>query len=108
MQNLNSNPLKLRVKYCGGCNPVIDRKKVVDETLNCLKESIQIELTRDYADAALVICGCSAACVDIDEIIERVGFLILVAGETVNHYPVPRNQIASRVCELILEAVDFH
>ena len=99
MKNANSNPLKLRIKYCGGCNPVIDRKKIVDETLNCLKQSIQIEQTRDKADVALVICGCSAACVDIDEIRKQVEFLILIAGETVNHYPVPRDQIAKRVCD---------
>lgn len=26
--------MKLLVRYCGGCNPVINRKKIVNEVLN--------------------------------------------------------------------------
>ncbi|KUG04225.1 hypothetical protein ASZ90_018446 [hydrocarbon metagenome] len=101
MNNLDKRPIKLRIKYCGGCNPVINRKKLVDEVLNCLKVSTPVELTQKHADIALVVCGCSAACVDLDRIRNDTEYLILVAGNYINHYQVPSDQMAITICQLI-------
>ncbi len=94
--------IKLRIKYCGGCNPVINRKKLVDKVLTCLRDSIRIEITQKNADVALVVCGCSAACVDLDNIRNHANYLILVAGNQINHFQVSSDQMAITICQLIM------
>lgn len=95
--------MKLRIKYCGGCNPIIDRKKVVDEVTDAIKATTSLELTEDEAEVAMVVCGCPVACVDIDNIKSHVKKLVLVAGDNVNYRHVPRDQMAKEICQLILE-----
>ncbi len=103
MTNLDKRPIKLRIKYCGGCNPLINRKKLVDEVLNCLKVSTPVEITQKHADIALVVCGCSVACVDLAKIRNHAEYVILVAGNYINHYQVSSDQMATIICQLINE-----
>lgn len=51
------------IKYCGGCNPVYDRRKIVDMILenypNIIVEYVKEE---NFYDLALIINGCTRAC----------------------------------------------
>lgn len=51
------------IKYCGGCNPVYDRKKVVEMILenypNIIVEYVKEE---SFYDLVLIINGCTRAC----------------------------------------------
>lgn len=56
----------ISVKYCGGCNPRYERSNIVKNLKERFPEAdIRLGETKE-ADAALVICGCSAACADTD------------------------------------------
>jgi 4-hydroxybutyrate CoA-transferase len=55
--------MKIRVKYCGGCNPRYDRKAVTEEIRNACPQAEVIERHVDEpVDFVAVICGCSATC----------------------------------------------
>lgn len=56
-------PVRIALRYCGGCNPRFDRRALVD---SLEEEFPELDLSpfcggEDY-DAALVICGCPARC----------------------------------------------
>ncbi len=94
--------MKLKIKYCGGCNPVINRKKIVDEVVDCLRASIPVEITREEADAALVVCGCPVACAEYEDIAKQVDKVVLVAGNSLDHYQIPRDLIAAKACQILM------
>lgn len=55
--------MKIRVKYCGGCNPRYDRKAVTEHLRKEFPESEWIERYEDAPfDFVVVLCGCTAAC----------------------------------------------
>lgn len=93
--------MKLRIKYCGGCNPVINRKEVVNEVLDCLRASTPVEITREAADAALVVCGCPVACAEYEDIKKQVNKVVLVAGNFLEHHQIPRDLIAAKACQIL-------
>jgi hypothetical protein len=95
------SPYRIRVKYCGGCNPEIDRGGIVKQ----LEASIQSEganvvfVTDDGdVDLLLLVQGCARACVEEDhpELIERTPFLA-VQGARLDFQPVPEEGLAERV-----------
>lgn len=73
--------MKVGVKFCGGCNPYIDRKNVIERVKSMLPTG---KFTFEYFDfdnceIFLVINGCSLACAkfaDKKNIIMVSGFAI--------------------------------
>ena len=58
--------LRIGIKYCGGCNPEYDRValiKQIQERLEVKADFVPWE--REDIDLVLVVCGCSASCVDL-------------------------------------------
>lgn len=55
--------MKIGIKYCGGCNPGYDRKKLVEKLKSDFKEAT-FENAREniFYDVVAVINGCSRAC----------------------------------------------
>ncbi|MEA4926949.1 MAG: hypothetical protein VB084_16795 [Syntrophomonadaceae bacterium] len=61
--------MKIGVKFCGGCNPYIDRKNIIDKVKNLLPPG---EYTFEYfdfdgCDLFVVINGCSLSCAKYEE-----------------------------------------
>ena len=60
--------LKVRVRYCGGCNPEIDRVALVEELQQELaRVSIKAKLMRqdeENPDLVLLVNGCRHACLN--------------------------------------------
>ena len=60
--------LKVRVRYCGGCNPEIDRVGLVEELQQELaRVSIKAKLVRqdeENPDLVLLVNGCRHACLN--------------------------------------------
>lgn len=70
--------MNIFVKYCGGCNPRYDRKKIVDR----LKEDFEginiiSRLDKKICDFVVVIAGCTSACVNHDDIEGKYGKFIV-------------------------------
>jgi len=92
---------KIGVKFCGGCNPQINRSRIYKELRQQFPERcglIQSEPT-DLWDVGILLCGCPVACADADEVRGKAHNWVLVGGNTVDYYPVDE----SRIVETILE-----
>ena len=96
---------KLAVKYCGGCNPSIDRAELVgklavllaqrnaDWKLVTLKES-------DY-DAVLLVNGCPVGCVQ-KQFLKETQPVILAAGESIQWEKTAEAALPEKLAELLL------
>jgi hypothetical protein len=58
--------LRVRIKYCGGCNPEYDRVAIVDHIRQSLQGKIEIVgAESENVDLILSVNGCSTACADL-------------------------------------------
>jgi len=98
--------LKLRVKYCGGCNPDIDRGAVVDRFLKIVAASGQeVKCSNDDPDVILLVNGCAHACLEQDDLsTDRGAMCISVQGAHVDRQPVPEPCLHEVIRELITRA----
>lgn len=57
-------PMRIGIKYCGGCNPFYDRKAEVEKLERNLKD-IRFEPVQpgESYDRVLLVCGCPRACI---------------------------------------------
>jgi len=58
---------RVRIKYCGGCNPQYDRVALVEELQTRLGGTVEWVSTDDVdtIDLVLVVQGCDTACADL-------------------------------------------
>jgi hypothetical protein len=87
------------VKYCGGCNPEIDRTGLAAEIGSRLPPGCRLEAVRpsDSRGIAVLICGCPTACADRPEVRGLARRWVRVGGATLDCEPVPPEQLADRV-----------
>jgi hypothetical protein len=58
--------LRVRIKYCGGCNPNYDRAALVEQMKARLKGAIEWVSSEGGAfDLVLAVHGCETACADL-------------------------------------------
>lgn len=94
---------KIRVKFCGGCNPHIDRGLVYRK----IKELAGAEgvsfITDDGADAtiSLIIDGCPTSC-GFSEGKTGNGVVVRIAGQSVNMAEVQESDIACEAVKAIM------
>ncbi|HRV43518.1 MAG TPA: hypothetical protein P5019_09985 [Syntrophales bacterium] len=90
------------VKYCGGCNPRIDRRAVF-RGLGDLLGADRLEVMdpeRPYA-AGLLLCGCERACADRPAVRRRAPLWVVVGGPAVDGEPVAEALLAEAVAAKI-------
>ena len=96
----------IRVRYCGGCNPEIDRQKVVGRLQRLLQSAeyqFQFVTVQNKSHLRLWINGCRHACLD-EQIIdspEEAKKSISVKGETLDNRPVLEENLADAIWEKI-------
>ncbi|MFH1092208.1 MAG: hypothetical protein V1742_11635 [Pseudomonadota bacterium] len=63
---MSPGKLRIRLKYCGGCNPEIDRAALVERLLEeADRDGVKLELSADeHADFLLLVNGCPHACLE--------------------------------------------
>ncbi len=70
-------PLRLGLKYCGGCSSRYDRVAWVDELKEKTAGKIEFVAYDDpRAEAILVVMGCESACVDLTPFRDKPHYLI--------------------------------
>ncbi len=91
------------IKYCGGCNPLIDRVKLVCEIGKALppEYSLTTNLSSNPWDVGILICGCPTACVDKPDIRELARKWIIIAGKSIDLDNVPEKRLADVVVRKI-------
>ncbi|MDR2668565.1 MAG: hypothetical protein LBC14_01265 [Desulfovibrio sp.] len=73
-------PKRIRVKYCGGCNPRYDRTAVTTKLRAAFPEAVVAETSGDAPDHfVVVVCGCSVACAVHGELNGRAGKAIMTS-----------------------------
>ncbi|UCF90023.1 MAG: hypothetical protein JSW39_17190 [Desulfobacterales bacterium] len=97
--------LRIRIKYCGGCNPDIDRGSLVKHLASLLmEEGIEAHFMTAPAEAdlLLLINGCPHACLE-EEYAEsgRTMAYISVQGARLSYQPVPEEELAAAVGQQI-------
>jgi hypothetical protein len=91
------------IKYCGGCNPVIDRRKLVQTLEKILPPDYRLaagEPPEDWS-LAIALCGCPAACADHTTAGGMNGKWICIGGETIDLEHVREDDMAVKVVEMI-------
>jgi hypothetical protein len=89
----------IRIKYCGGCNPLIDRAKLTLEIEKLLPSeySLTTNLSSNPGDIGILICGCPTACVDKSDVRDLARKWIMVAGNSVDLDDAPEEKLAAIV-----------
>jgi hypothetical protein len=91
------------VKYCGGCNPHIDRTKLVQKISELLPQyRFTTELSAPW-DIGIMVCGCPTACVDKPEFKNLARKWIVVAGNSVEMESVTEEELAEVIVDRIKE-----
>jgi hypothetical protein len=92
------------IKYCGGCNPVIDRSRLVSEIGKLLPPGYI--LTTDNSshprDIGILVCGCSTACADKPDVKKLARQWIFAAGNSVDLENIPEEKMAGAIVKKIL------
>ncbi|HQA50314.1 MAG TPA: hypothetical protein PLP71_10285 [Syntrophomonadaceae bacterium] len=94
--------MKLRIKYCGGCNPIINRSKLVKEVINALSKEVDVEVVDNDADVGLLVGGCQVCCPNLSQIEDQAKQWVIVGGDLVDHLPVSIGQLPQKVINKVL------
>ncbi len=87
------------IKFCGGCNPVIDRAKLVQE----INRQLSVEFilannqNNDQWNIGILVCGCLTACADKPDFKNLARKWIVVAGHSVDLENAPEEKLAAIV-----------
>jgi hypothetical protein len=92
------------IKYCGGCNPVIDRARLSAEIEKLLppEYSLTTESSSNPWDIGILICGCSTACAEKPEIRNLARQWIFVAGNSVDLENITEEKMADVIVKKFL------
>ena len=92
----------IRVRYCGGCNPEIERAQVVKEIESLMKAEASFAISSE-ADLLLLVNGCAHGCLD-QESAESCGVRRLsVQGRRIDCRPVCEKDLATAAAARIRE-----
>jgi hypothetical protein len=101
----HNHKLNIQLKYCGGCNPEIDRGLVVKKLEEqMLSEKIHFEYVSDNKepDILLLVNGCAHACREEELKIPSCSpSLISVKGERIGHETFSEDKIPNILFERI-------
>lgn len=75
--------IEVGLKYCGGCNPVYDRKEIADIIGRQPGINLKPYDENEIFDTVLIICGCSVDCINICEYKSRYGTVLINSPEQV-------------------------
>jgi len=103
--------VKIRLQYCGGCNPEIDRGLLVKRLEDVMhSEGIHIQYVSDpeTPDIMLLINGCAHACKEeeLKKILEPFPS-ISVQGKRLQHKPVPEDKLPNVLFKQIRSTFQF-
>lgn len=102
---MNAKPLRIALKYCGSCNPLIDLITIGNELKEAIKRDSGLNLVSadgDDIDVVLILCGCPRACGNKEEARSRARSYLLIAGESIDQVPVREKDIVATVISRLM------
>jgi hypothetical protein len=97
---VSANPLKVSLKYCGSCNPLIDLVQIGNELKGAISEEPGLSLVSPDSseiDVMLILCGCPRTCGNKEEVRSRASNYIVVGGESIDQVTVREKAIVNTV-----------
>ncbi|RLB15653.1 MAG: hypothetical protein DRG63_06520 [Deltaproteobacteria bacterium] len=100
--------LTIRVRYCGGCNPEIDRSGLIRNLEQGLKakgaEVVFVNYREAHGDLLILINGCRHACLEEEYLGQKENIPVLsIKGEMVGSQYVKEKEIVPLLLEKILD-----
>ena len=94
--------MEVLFKYCGGCNPIIDRRKLAGELCRkadlCVHPAEKSAVKRGIDQVCILINGCPAACGSLPQ--ERQGEkCFVVCGSLLRGMEGKEEELAERIME---------
>ncbi len=83
--------LRLAIKFCGGCNPSIERGLVARLIREDLTENVLWVSPDEEVDLLLVISGCFTACVERKDLREKAAYCLSISGPRISDITRERN-----------------
>lgn len=102
--------MRIVVKYCGGCNPEIDRVRVVEEVRSWAAErGVPVEYAAGEeapatGDLLLVVSGCGVDCATRPPGYEDM--VVVVAGRSLEGELVPEEELGRRLTAVLGQKLD--
>jgi len=97
--------MRIAVKYCGGCNPSIDRANLVGKLVMLLAEAQPtwelVSVNEGVYDAIILINGCPVGCVQKQFLTEQRP-VFLIAGESLQRERIAENSLPKALLAQIL------
>ncbi|NLV21538.1 MAG: hypothetical protein GXY49_06085 [Syntrophomonadaceae bacterium] len=92
------------LKYCGGCNPDINRSKIITEVKRGLPPDIELvsKIADGIAEVGIMMSGCTTTCLDREDVRKSAQQWIIVGGNNVNYFPVENDQLTDHIIRKIL------
>jgi 3-hydroxyacyl-[acyl-carrier-protein] dehydratase len=87
------------LKYCGGCNPFIDRTALVLEIEKLLPQGWKLvtEQKAEPWEKAILVCGCPVACANRPEVKGLARQWVLISGAMIDLEMVPEEKMAEMI-----------
>ena len=96
--------MKIAVKYCGGCNPSIDRANLVGQLAMLLADAHPdwklVTLGDTEYDAVLLVNGCPVGCVQ-KQFADETRPVFLIAGESLQRERIPERELPLKLIQKI-------
>ena len=83
---------RLAIKFCGGCNPAIERGQLAQIIRQDLADGVRWVAAEEEVDLLLIICGCLTACADRTEVKEKAVQSLAIAGPTISMIQRKKNR----------------
>lgn len=92
--------MQVSIKFCGGCNPKIDRVRVAEEIKNhLLARDIGVAYNKTDAEFIVYVSGCSASCAMRYSGSDKPG--VVIAGGSVDSLAVEQECLVRTVIEKV-------
>ncbi len=100
------HPVTVRVRFCGGCNPEIDRGVIVKQLIKLLSDKPVKWLldanSETAADLILHVNGCAHACLDEETESTVTEKVISIQGQRLDRKTVPEADLVEKVAEKLI------
>ncbi len=96
--------LKVTLKYCGSCNPLIDLIQIGNKLKEAIENAPELQLVSpddDHIDVVVILCGCPRMCGNKESFRSLAKNSIVTAGGMVDLMPVAEKDIPNQVIQKV-------
>ena len=96
--------LKVTLKYCGSCNPLIDLIQIGNKLKEAIENAPELQLVSpddDHIDVVVILCGCPRMCGNKESFRSLAKNFIVIAGGTVDLVPVSEKDMPAEILKKV-------